>query len=105
MGKKLQRVFRNRFLTPEEVASDAQVREKVQREFPPKRSSTVGHSSSISDLLKQSIRESNRSAEEIASDAGVSPILVTRFLSGECDIHMTTADKLADSLGLKLAAE
>jgi hypothetical protein len=35
MTKKLERVFRDRRLTPEELERDAEVRQKVQREFPP----------------------------------------------------------------------
>jgi hypothetical protein len=35
MSKKLQRVFRNRPLTSDEVAADEAVRQKVKLEFPP----------------------------------------------------------------------
>ena len=41
---------------------------------------------------------------QIAQDAGVSQIVLSRFLSGERDIRMATADKLAEALGLKLAS-
>jgi hypothetical protein len=34
----------------------------------------------------------------------VAQIVVARFLSGERDIRMATADKLAETLGLKLAS-
>jgi len=40
---------------------------------------------------------------QIAQDAGVSQIVVSRFLSGERDIRLATADKLAEALGLKLS--
>lgn len=105
MGKKLQRVFRDRRLTPDEIAADHQVREHVAAEFPPRLQAARSHSSSLSELLKRSIRESGRSIDEIASEAGVSPSLLGNFLSGERDIHMTTADKLASSLGLEVSAE
>ena len=39
---------------------------------------------------------------EIAKRAGVSQIVISRFLSGERDIRVATADKLAEVLGLKL---
>lgn len=105
MEKRLQRDFRDRQLTPEERASDVEVRRKVEQEFPPSRSAAIGSPSSLSELLRRSIRECSKSVEEIAEDAHVSPVVVARFLTGERDIHMTTADKLADTLGLKLASE
>ena len=42
---------------------------------------------------------------EVAQQAGVSQIVILRFLSGERDIRMATADKLAGALGLKLGIE
>ena len=102
MDKKIERVFRDRKLTPEECARDEQVRREIEREFPPSRLVTPGSSSPLSESLKRSIRASGKSIEAIASDTGLSPILVARFLSGESDIHMTTADKLANALGLEL---
>jgi transcriptional regulator with XRE-family HTH domain len=105
MAKKMQRVFRDRHLTSEEIERDEQVRREVEQEFPPRHDRAASSSSSLSELLKHSIRESDKSIESIASDTGVSPILIERFLSGERDIHMTTADRLADALGLKLATD
>lgn len=105
MGKKLQRVFRDRRLTPDETAADQEVRRQVAAEFPPRPEPAQAQSSSFSELLKRSIRESGRSIDEIAKEAGVSPALLGHFLSGERDIHMTTADKLAGSLGLEVTAE
>jgi hypothetical protein len=105
MAKKLQRVFRNCQLTPDEAAADQQVRKQVAEEFPPSAQPARSHSSTFSELLKRSIRESGRSIDEIASEAGVSSTLLGSFLSGERDIHMTTADKLASSLRLEVTAE
>jgi hypothetical protein len=62
-------------------------------------------SGTVGVLLRRSIRESGRSVEEIASDAGVSPIVIARFVPGERDIHMATADRLARSLGLEVTAD
>jgi hypothetical protein len=102
MAKKLERVFRDRRLTPEEVAGDQEVRRQVQKEFPSARRAFP--SGPLSDTLKQAIRASGRSVEQIAGEAAVSQVVIVRFLAGEGDIHMTTADKLAEALGLKLAA-
>ena len=38
---------------------------------------------------------------QIAKRARVSQIIISRFLSGERDIRMATADKLANALGLE----
>ncbi|HEY7424136.1 MAG TPA: helix-turn-helix transcriptional regulator [Gemmataceae bacterium] len=102
MSKKIERVFRERRLSPEEVARDEEVRRNVQAEFPP-----VAPSGSASGRLSQALRDalqaSEKSMYQIAQDAGVSQIVVSRFLSGERDIRMATADKLAEALGLTLA--
>ena len=102
MAKKIQRQFRQHNLTPEEVARDEEVRRKVNAEFPPARGSASATPRSLSAALKQAIRESDKSEYQIAQLAGVSQIVISRFLSGERDIRMATADKLADALGLQL---
>ena len=91
-------------MAPHEVSRDEELRRKVFHEFPPAASSLAAPSDSLSEALRQAIRESDKSVDEVANDAGVSPIVISRFLSGERDIRMATADKLADVLGLKLAA-
>ena len=58
----------------------------------------------LSQALKDALLASDKSLDQIAHDAGVAHIVVTRFLSGERDIRMATADKLAETLGLKLAS-
>lgn len=104
MTKKIERVFRKRHLTPEEIAQDKETRRKVAEEFRPAvRSASVGNGN-LSVSLKDAIRASNKSMYQIAQDAGVSQIVVSRFLSGERDIRMATADKLAEVLGLKVAS-
>jgi hypothetical protein len=105
MAKKLQRVFRASHLTPEEVADDQELRRKVELEYPPRTAVGAVQADSLSELLRRSIRESGRSVDEIASDARVSPIVIADFLSGERDIHLATADRLAHSLGLEVTSE
>ena len=104
MGKKLQREFRDRRLTPEEVARDEEIRRKVKEEFAPARFTHSTSPTSLSEALKRAIRTSGKTEYQIANDAGVSRIVISRFLAGERDIRMATADKLADVLGLKLGA-
>lgn len=105
MEKKLKRLFRDRRLTPDEIAADDDVRRKVEAEFPPGKTASLGRSSALSDLLKESLRESGRSIEDIARDANLSPQLLAQFLAGERDIRMATADRLAGILGLKVSVE
>ena len=99
MAKRFERGFRGRKLTPAEVARDEELRRKVFHEFPPATSSATTASDSLNESSRQAIRESGKSVDEVANDAGVSPIVISRFLSGERDIRMATADKLADVLG------
>jgi len=101
MSKKIERVFRERRLSPDEIARDEEVRRQVRMEFPPAaaRGSASGR---LSQALRDALRTSGKSMYQIAQDAGVSQIVLSRFLSGERDIRMATADKLAEALGLML---
>lgn len=105
MDKKLNRDFNRRKLTPNEINHDEQVRRKVREEFPAARPDESKTPHALSDALKQAIRDNEKSEYQIAQQAGVSQIVISRFLSGERDIRMATADKLAGALGLKLGIE
>ena len=104
MSKKIERAFRKGRLSAEEVACDEEVRRKVQAEFPPA-GPNGSASGRLSQALKDALRASNKSMYQLAQDAGVAQIVVSRFLSGERDIRMATADKLAAALGMKIASE
>jgi DNA-binding phage protein len=104
MERKIQRISRDRRLTPEEVARDEEVRRKVMEEFPPSRRVSEPVAESIAEALKQAIRNSGRSVYQIAKESGISQIVIARFLSGERDIRMATADKIAKVLALQLSA-
>lgn len=100
--KRLNRIVRTGKLTPEQVARDQEIRRKVLAEFPPLQQQPV--SDSLSESLKKAIQDSPKSVYQLAQEAGVSQIMISRFLSGERDIRMVTADRLANVLGLKLAS-
>ncbi len=100
--RRLQRMTRKRPLTSEEVAKDQEIRRKVQEEFPPAPRAMEPVTQSIAESLKQAISASDRSVYQIAKESGISQIVITRFLSGERDIRMATADKLARVLHLQL---
>lgn len=98
--KKFKRIVRDRRLTAEEVAADQEVRRKVMQEFPP----AAPQAGAISDALRGAIQASSKSVYQICKEAGISQIVVSRFLSGERDIRLATADRLAKALGIAVRA-
>jgi hypothetical protein len=102
MARRIERVFRNRKLTAEEAARDSEIRHKVKAEFPPLRVAGSAAADSLSETLRQAIRESGKSMYEIAKESGVSQTVLSRFVFRERDIRMATADKLAEVIALKL---
>ena len=57
---------------------------------------------SLSDAIKAEIERQRLTAYRVAKRAGIKPDVVSRFLSGERDILLATADKIAAVLGLVL---
>jgi transcriptional regulator with XRE-family HTH domain len=103
MAKKVwKRVSRKGNLTPEQAARDRKLRRLIQAEFPPLARPVIPRS--LSAALKKAMKRSPKTSYQLAKDAGVSPIMVSRFLSGKRDIRLATADRLAHVLGLKLVA-
>ena len=96
----VRRIRRKGPLTPEQVARDEEIRRQVREEFPPVAPPALGEP--LSQTLKKAIRESEMTEYQIAKRAGISQIMISRFLSGERSIRLATADKLAGVLGLKL---
>lgn len=104
MSERIERVFRDRRLSPEEVAEDNRVRRQVEQEYPP--SPPVKQAAGrISESLRESIRASGKTVDEVSAAAHVSPAVVTQFLGGQRDIHLATADRIAETLGLTLATQ
>jgi transcriptional regulator with XRE-family HTH domain len=56
----------------------------------------------ISEQLKKAAESSGLTPYKLAKDSGVALQMLTRFLSGEREIRMSTADKLCETLGLEL---
>jgi antitoxin component HigA of HigAB toxin-antitoxin module len=103
MAKKVvKRIFREGKLMPEQVARDQKLRLLIQAEFPPSPRPALPRL--LSAALKKAMKHSPRTSYQLAKEAGVSQIKVSRFLSGERDIRLSTADRLAHVLGLKLVA-
>lgn len=57
---------------------------------------------SLPDKLRAAIRKSGKTVYRVALESGVAHPVILRFLSGERDIRLETAEKLALSLGLEL---
>ena len=57
---------------------------------------------SLPDRLRTAIKTSGKTIYRIAQESGVAHPIILRFLSGERDIRLETAEKLAATLGLKL---
>jgi hypothetical protein len=101
MGKKkLKRVFRQGSIPAQQAARDREVRAIVETEFPPVIKRVL--SDPISEPLRKAIENSEKSAYQISKEAGISQIIISRFLAGERDIRTATADRIAHVLGLKL---
>src|SRR5437773_5512918 len=98
--KKFKRITRPSRLKPDEIARDKDLRRKIMTEFPPLESREP-ESGGISDALRTAIKASPRSVYQICKAAGISQIVVSRFLSGQRDIRLATADRLAKILGVK----
>ena len=97
-----KRVFRKGKVSPEQAARDRKLRRLIEAEFPPLRRPAIPRS--LSKSLKNAMKHSSKSSYQLAREAGVSQIMISRFLSGKRDIRLATADRLAHALGLKLVA-
>ena len=58
--------------------------------------------SELVDGLRQAITESSLTHYAIGKASGVDTAIIDRFMSGERDIRLETAGKIAESLGYKL---
>jgi len=56
----------------------------------------------MGERLQAAIESDGRTFYRLGKEAGVSPEVISRFVSGERDIRLATASKLADVLGLEL---
>jgi transcriptional regulator with XRE-family HTH domain len=56
----------------------------------------------INDQLRRAIARSGKTHYRIAKQSGISASTLSRFISGERELSMATAEKLCDSLGLEL---
>ena len=57
---------------------------------------------SLTDQLRKAIQDSRLSLYRIAKDSELSYAIVHRFASGERDIKLSTADRLAEFFDMRL---
>jgi plasmid maintenance system antidote protein VapI len=58
----------------------------------------------MGEALKKAIENSGKTVAEIAREAGVVQPVLHRFVKGERDLTLRTADKLAAYFGMELKA-
>jgi plasmid maintenance system antidote protein VapI len=56
----------------------------------------------MADQLKKAIRSTGKTVNAVAVEAGVPQPVLHRFMTGERDLTLRTAQKLADHFGLEL---
>ncbi len=62
----------------------------------------MSKSKSLPDVIRDTIRNDGRSLYKLAQDSGVNSAVLGRFMSGERDVNLRTADRLCKALGLEL---
>ncbi len=63
---------------------------------------TRGSPATISDQLRAIIKDSGKTAYAVGKLAEVDPGVVQRFMTGERDLRVSTLDKIAEALRLRL---
>jgi len=58
----------------------------------------------LSDQIRQAVENCGQSRYRIAKETGISEPTLSRFISKERGLPMTTLDRLADHLGLNIMA-
>ena len=59
----------------------------------------------IAEQLKQAIERSGKSRYRISNESGIAQAVLSRFVNGERDLKLETADKLIAALGLQVVLE
>ena len=59
---------------------------------------------SLADQLRDAIAQSGQTIYAVAKGSGIADQVLRRFVNGERDLTLTTADKLMRFFGLKLAS-
>jgi ribosome-binding protein aMBF1 (putative translation factor) len=60
---------------------------------------------SMPEIIREAMRRDGRTRYRLAKDSGVDQAVLGRFIKGERDLNLRTADKVCKALGLKLVKE
>lgn len=62
----------------------------------------MSKSKAMPDVIREAIRRDGRSLYRLEIDTGVAAAVLSRFMRGERDVNLRTADRLCKALGLEL---
>jgi hypothetical protein len=62
----------------------------------------MSRSKNMPDVIREAIRRDGRSLYRLEIDSGVAAAVLSRFMRGERDLNLRTADRLCKALGLEL---
>jgi pantothenate kinase type III len=103
MKQKIERIFRDRYLTDAEARHYSELRRVVEEEFGAPDVKSASAAGVLTDELRQAIRNSSRSYSDISKQTGISPRMTERFALGERTIPLVVADRIAAALELHLS--
>lgn len=108
MTRPAKRIVRE--LTKEEKNRLAQSREKIAQELPDlqmrdQMRKDARDEATLSGDVRRAIHASELSLLEIATQAGVTPIMLDDFLTGERTLRSDVMDRMANVLGYKIGHE
>jgi len=95
-AQERSKLRRNRRRIAEEL-SDLAARDQMRKE--------AGAEQTLSGELRRAIHASPQSLLEIAQEAGIPPVALDEFLTGERTLRSDVLDRLTKSLGLVLASQ
>ncbi len=58
----------------------------------------------MTNLLLKAIKACGRTPYRLAKEAGINPTLIYEFMKGKGSLRMTSADRFANALNLKVTA-
>lgn len=106
LQRRAKRISRD--LTPAEQRRLAEYREQIAKELPELQArdqmrKDARQENTLSGELRRAIQESDLSLAEIATRAGITPIMLDDFLTGERTLRSDVIDRLTISLGYELS--
>ena len=106
LQRRAKRIGRD--LTPAEQRRLAEYREQIAQELPELQArdqmrKDARQENTLSGELRRAIQESDLSLAEIATRAGITPIMLDDFLTGERTLRSDVIDRLTISLGYELS--